>query len=348
MGPALPVTVLGGYLGAGKTTLVNSMLRQAGGRRLAVLVNDFGDLSIDADLIRGGDDEVLQLAGGCVCCTIGSDLMATLGEMRERFGNLDHVLLEASGVALPGAIAASVGLIRGVRRSSVVVLVAADRIASLLADRYLADTIERQVGAADLLVLTHADGLDDAARESVRARLAALKAHAPIVFGEHGALPIDVVLEPRVTDPPAANFDDDEPTVPVALRDEAGMVGPDSGEIDPPAHGSVLKARPAGASPARFTSLTFAPSGPVAADAVCNALADPALGIERAKGIFPTPDGGAALVHGLGSRWIAEAWAGALPSGSGRMVIIGLTDRLATDAIAARLPEWVLAGRRSI
>lgn len=73
--PALPVTVIGGYLGAGKTTLVNHLLRHAGGRRLAVLVNDFGALPIDADLIEGADGAVLAIAGGCVCCAYGSDLI---------------------------------------------------------------------------------------------------------------------------------------------------------------------------------------------------------------------------------------------------------------------------------
>ena len=80
----LPVTVIGGYLGAGKTTLVNHLLRQAGGRRLAVLVNDFGELPLDADLIEADDGEVLSLAGGCICCSFGNDLMAALMQLPAR------------------------------------------------------------------------------------------------------------------------------------------------------------------------------------------------------------------------------------------------------------------------
>ena len=77
----LPVTVIGGYLGAGKTTLVNSLLRQANGQRLAVLVNEFGELPIDADLIEGQDENVINIAGGCICCSYGSDLIMALQDL---------------------------------------------------------------------------------------------------------------------------------------------------------------------------------------------------------------------------------------------------------------------------
>src|SRR5476651_1816327 len=77
----IPVTLIGGYLGAGKTTLVNSLLRTAAGRRLAVLVNEFGALPIDADLIEARDDKLISISGGCICCSFGSDLLAALIEM---------------------------------------------------------------------------------------------------------------------------------------------------------------------------------------------------------------------------------------------------------------------------
>ena len=77
----LPVSVIGGYLGAGKTTLVNHLLRHANGRRLAVLVNEFGDLPIDADLIEAEEDGLISISGGCVCCSFGNDLIAALGDL---------------------------------------------------------------------------------------------------------------------------------------------------------------------------------------------------------------------------------------------------------------------------
>lgn len=103
MGQRLPFTVIGGFLGAGKTTLLNHWLRHADGQRLAVLVNDFGALNIDAGLIKAHSGDTIALTNGCVCCQIGDDLsMALIGvlQQRERF---DAVVVEASGVSDPGA-----------------------------------------------------------------------------------------------------------------------------------------------------------------------------------------------------------------------------------------------------
>ena len=109
----LPVTVIGGYLGAGKTSLVNHLLRNADGVRLAVLVNEFGALPIDEDLIIAQDDDVISIAGGCVCCSYGSDMTAALLDMQALDPAPDHVLLEASGVALPGSIVGAISLLDG-------------------------------------------------------------------------------------------------------------------------------------------------------------------------------------------------------------------------------------------
>ena len=99
---SVAVTVIGGYLGAGKTTLVNHLLRAADGLRLAVLVNDFGALPIDRDLIVGSDGDTLEISGGCICCSYGSDLMEALLDLPRRRPGIDRVLIETSGVALPG------------------------------------------------------------------------------------------------------------------------------------------------------------------------------------------------------------------------------------------------------
>lgn len=125
--PPLPVTIVGGYLGAGKTTLVNHLLRHADGLRIAVLVNDFGDLPIDADLIESADGDVIALAGGCVCCAFGSDLVGALIALARRAPRPDHVLIETSGVALPGAVARTLTLVAGLERQGVLVVVDAQR-----------------------------------------------------------------------------------------------------------------------------------------------------------------------------------------------------------------------------
>ena len=197
---SLPVTVLSGYLGAGKTTLVNQMLRQADGKRLAVMVNEFGDLPIDADLIEAEGDDLIALAGGCVCCSYGDDLMAALAQMAAMEPPPDHIVLEASGVALPGAIASSLSLMAGIETAGVVVLADVAQITGQLANDYIGDTVVRQLEAADLVVLTKGDLADVAAVEKT------VRSHtrgAALIEASHGAVPLDVVLHPAQISTPA-------------------------------------------------------------------------------------------------------------------------------------------------
>ena len=155
--PQIPVTVIGGYLGAGKTTLVNNLLRQADGLRIAILVNDFGELPIDADLIESQDDTIINIAGGCVCCSFGSDLISSLFELRDMAPRPEHLLIEASGVALPAAIAESVSLVQEFTLDSIAVLADAETVMDRSVDTYAADTINRQLSSADLIVLNKCD-----------------------------------------------------------------------------------------------------------------------------------------------------------------------------------------------
>lgn len=196
---ALPCVLIGGWLGAGKTTLVNQLLRQADGRRLAVLVNDFGDLGIDADLITGAGDEVLELAGGCVCCSYGADLVGTLRRVAARAPRPDALLIETSGVADPAAVARTLRLLPELALDTTVVLADAPRLAALAADRYVGDTVRAQLAAADLLVLNKADGLDDTARAALQPLLPA----ARCIDTVQAALPIELVLGLRAE--PAAS-----------------------------------------------------------------------------------------------------------------------------------------------
>lgn len=197
----IPLTVLGGYLGAGKTTLVNSLLRAAQGRRIAVLVNDFGELPVDADLIEADDGDILALTGGCVCCSYGDDLTAALDTVRGLAP--DAILLEASGVALPGAIAATATLIPDLSVGGVVVVADAETIRAQAQDRWMRDTVLRQLAAADIVLLTKTDLAPDLA--AVHAWLAETVPGTPVLEAPHGRVAPELVLDlpraPGATEP---------------------------------------------------------------------------------------------------------------------------------------------------
>ena len=167
MGQRLPFTVIGGFLGAGKTTLLNHWLRHADGQRLAVLVNDFGALNIDAGLIKAHSGDTIALTNGCVCCQIGDDLsMALIGvlQQRERF---DAVVVEASGVSDPWRIA-QLGLADpALALDGVIVVVDAAALPGQAADPLLADTLQRQVARADLVIVNKTDLADTRTLERV-------------------------------------------------------------------------------------------------------------------------------------------------------------------------------------
>lgn len=192
-----PVTTIGGFLGAGKTTLINALLKNAQGCRLAILVNEFGELSIDEDLIEAQDGNIISLAGGCVCCAFGDDLSGALAGLVATQSPPDHILIEASGVAIPSSIAASLGIMRGFQQNGIVVLADADDIQNLLRDRYMGDTVQRQLRDADLVVVTKTDLVDNAHTDALITSLRALAPDAEVIRAANGAIPLEVVIGPR-------------------------------------------------------------------------------------------------------------------------------------------------------
>jgi len=193
--PPIPVTVIAGYLGAGKTTLVNHLLRNAEGRRLVVLVNDFGEVAIDSDLIVARDGDKLTLANGCMCCAIGGDVLGAFDCALTREPRPDAILIEASGVAEPERIADYARAEPDLALDSIVVLAAADTIERLLLDVFVGETVRRQIAAADLLILNRSDLVDAATRRAIAERLRAIAPRAALVEAIRAEIPADAVFD---------------------------------------------------------------------------------------------------------------------------------------------------------
>ena len=186
----LPLTVIGGFLGAGKTTLLNRWLREAQGLRMAVLVNDFGALNIDAGLIAATHGDTLALTNGCVCCQIGDDLGRALVQVIEAAVPFDAVVIEASGVSDPWRIAQIGMAAPELSLEGVIVLVDASAVAQQSRDPLLADTLARQVKSADLVVVNKTDLASEAALAAANAWVASIAPGTPRTGTTQSAVPL--------------------------------------------------------------------------------------------------------------------------------------------------------------
>ena len=197
MAEQIPVTVIGGYLGAGKTTLLNRLLREAQGVKLAVLVNDFGSVNIDAALIASRDGETISLVNGCVCCSIGDNLGLALHDLAERADGPDHILIEASGVADPADIVRNLMDPVILREASLeTVLCVMDATAPPAA---LDDALQRsQLRVADIVALSKLDLADAGAGARMRAAIRALRVPAVVVDAQHGEIPAALLFPANV------------------------------------------------------------------------------------------------------------------------------------------------------
>lgn len=147
--------IIGGYLGSGKTTLVNLLLAGALPGRTAVVVNDFGSVNIDPDLIASADGDTIELTNGCICCQLSDDVARTMTALAAR-DDLDHVLCEVSGVGNPGELATWRSY-PGFAPGPVLVCADATAVGRLLRDQYVGDTVSRQLASAEVVLLTKTD-----------------------------------------------------------------------------------------------------------------------------------------------------------------------------------------------
>ncbi|MDG2113993.1 MAG: GTP-binding protein [Actinomycetota bacterium] len=188
----IAVSVIGGYLGAGKTTLVNNVLRNAD-ERIAVLVNDFGDINIDEDLIESRDGDTLSLSNGCICCSLIDGLAGALHTIRELDPRPDRLVIEASGVADPATVAGYAHG-NGLTLDAVVVLADVETVQQKCDDPYVGDTVVAQLGAADFIVLNKIDLVEPAKAAAVRRWLASRWPAAYIVETSQAAVPSSILF----------------------------------------------------------------------------------------------------------------------------------------------------------
>jgi len=190
-----PVTVLTGYLGAGKTTLLNRILTEDHGKRYAVIVNEFGEIGIDNDLIVGADEEVFEMSNGCVCCTVRGDLIRVLQGLAKRKGGFDAIVIETTGLADPGPVAQTFFVDEDVKAKtvldSVTTVVDAKHVLARLDDSREA---REQIAFADQIVLNKTDLVSDADLRRVEARIRKLNPLAPIHRAERSNVALSAIL----------------------------------------------------------------------------------------------------------------------------------------------------------
>lgn len=219
----IPATVITGFLGAGKTTMIRNLLANAGGRRIALIINEFGDLGVDGDVLKGcgeetcTEDDIVELTNGCICCTVADDFIPAMEKLLERDNRPDHIIIETSGLALPQPLVAAFNwpaiktqvTVDGVVTVVDSAAVAAGRFAedeakvdaqravdpSLDHESPLEELFEDQLTAADLVVLNKTDLIDAAGLSAVKAEIAQRsRRRATMVEASGGDVPADVLL----------------------------------------------------------------------------------------------------------------------------------------------------------
>src|SRR3979490_2072562 len=195
MSDKVPVTVLTGYLGAGKTTLLNRILCEPHGQKYAVIVNEFGEIGIDNDLVVGADEEVFEMNNGCICCTVRGDLVRIIDGLMRRKGKFDAIIVETTGLADPAPVAQtffvdeSVG--RKTRLDAVVTVADAKWLKDQLKD---APEAKNQIAFADVIIINKTDLVSAAELAEVEGRIRAINRYAKVHKTERCAVPLREVL----------------------------------------------------------------------------------------------------------------------------------------------------------
>ena len=191
----IPVTVLTGYLGAGKTTLLNRILTEPHGMKFAVIVNEFGEIGIDNELVVGADEEVFEMNNGCVCCTVRGDLIRIIEGLMKRRGKFDAIIVETTGLADPAPVAQTFFVDEDVQAKSRLDAVVTVADAKWLADRLKdAPEAKSQIAFADVILLNKTDLVTAAELAEVEGRIRAINPYAKLHKTQKCAVPLDAVL----------------------------------------------------------------------------------------------------------------------------------------------------------
>ncbi len=181
MSEKIPVTVLTGYLGAGKTTLLNRILSEQHGQKYAVIVNEFGEIGIDNDLVVGADEEVFEMNNGCICCTVRGDLIRIVEGLMKRRGKFDAIIVETTGLADPAPVAQTFFVDQDVQDQARLDAVVTVADAKWLADRLKdAPEAKNQIAFADVIILNKMDLVTDEERREVEGRIRAINPYAKL------------------------------------------------------------------------------------------------------------------------------------------------------------------------
>lgn len=192
----IPVTVLTGYLGSGKTTLLNRILTENHGQKYAVIVNEFGEVGIDNDLLVESDEEIFEMNNGCICCTVRGDLIRTVQNLMKRKGAFDAIIVETTGVADPAPVAQTFFMDDDVRAASkldaVVAVVDARHVLQRLEDT---EEAEDQIAFADVILINKTDLVSKEELETVDARIRSINPYAIRHYTERCAVDLKAVLD---------------------------------------------------------------------------------------------------------------------------------------------------------
>ncbi|MFK4651804.1 G3E family GTPase [Bradyrhizobium japonicum] len=194
--PKIPVTVLTGYLGAGKTTLLNRILSENHGKKYAVIVNEFGEIGIDNDLIIGADEEVFEMNNGCICCTVRGDLVRIMDGLMKRKGKFDAIIVETTGLADPAPVAQTFFVDEDVQKNARLDAVVTVADAKWLSDRLKdAPEAKNQIAFADVIVLNKTDLVTKPELAEVEARIRAINPYAKLHRTERCSVALADVLD---------------------------------------------------------------------------------------------------------------------------------------------------------